>query len=363
MLSNTDKLYMLEIVNKNPAIKEEMEKFINDNNYTIAQLKASGSTYDFFESIFEKLDSLCYNLSDKYNIDKNCLVMYFAMDKLLYGKIKFWSKNRYSNEFVFIDKNNNNSRFNLSGETIRKAYDNANAEVIEFLNVNIELLPESTKKYILNQEKKNKKQPGAKMQMKLLSNDFEAKAFSKSLPDILNLTYLKRYFNFIKNNQKHNSSTQTLSLVYLHNSLSEAYPSQIEDKLKQFSNSVLIKIFDNLSETSNNTHLSKNNVPAFFTALRKILKSDLIINFIFSRLEEKNVLALTKILSKYARSVEHKKIIDKNIRELLFNTYYHSILPFDTCSEELQKLMIKEALENSKYVDCTQIWNEIKVPI
>ena len=73
------------------------------------------------------------------------------------------------------------------------------------------------------------------------------------------------------------------------------------------------------------------------------------------------MLGLTKILSKYTQSNEQKEIIDKNVRGSLFENYYHGILPFDTCSDELQELMIKETLESTQYIDCNEIWSDIKV--
>ncbi len=208
----------LNEINRDKKTRSEFEDAIRKINH--CRMYMFDNNKSFNVGLKNIVQDSVNNLSDKFNISKEAVVLYFRLDRDIYHKVN-------EDYCGFVISGLDTSKFDLkysthfaslSGSNLEYAYKNNYDDIISFLHANCDLFPSSSRTYL----KAKKREYASKPVISSLNNGFKAKSWAISLPEEFKITHFRNILSFFK---KNNSELDSLvSFGYVYTTVLNKYP-------------------------------------------------------------------------------------------------------------------------------------------
>lgn len=330
--------HLKELANS-PELKADIEKIIDKHNFVQKDvITPTDKAWGNLQAIHSDLRKDLIALAKAHKTTYDTVITYMSLDKKITPKFSYWYHSDFEEGFHF---DNNGDNFILRGSSVKKAFDCMFQPAIEFLLEHIDSLPESTKKYVL----KRNKEAGDKdkIKLKVINNDFEAKLLSQSFPKIPDVAFLKKYFDFLKNEFKSRILNGSVCFVFFAKAIDMKYAEHNDEALNKLQKSVYIAIEKEFKSLFDGWRYGDRFIDDLSKTFDQILLNEKLADFFFTRLSQngKNSL-LGLFFSKYAKNELQKEASEKILTATLRSEMNNNTIKYDELPIEIQKYFYDE---------------------
>lgn len=324
---------------QSPELKKDIEECIAKHNFSLKEVTEEfDRAWENLEAIHNKVRKELMQIAKDHNTSYDTIVTYLSLEKNFIPKFSQWYGSDFDEGFYF---KNNGGDFILKGATCKKAFDCMFQPAIDFLLENIDALPESTKKYVL--KRSNEAADRAKVKLSVVNNDFEAKLLSNSFTDIPDVVFLKKYFEFLKNEFSSFLLNGCVSFVFFAKAINMKYPNHNNEALKKLQKSLNITIHKEFKSLFDDWRYGDRSSEALFKSFDQILINEKLADFFFTRLSENDKTSLMALLfSKYAKNDLQKEARDKILLNALKKELNTNTIKFEEYPEDMQTFLFNE---------------------
>lgn len=332
----------LQSISNIPKLKNDLEDMLKKNNFSMKEIKES-STPDniLLASIVNHIESCSIRLAKEYEVSIHAINAFLSLDKAVIGKIPYSCRGAF-NATIHIQLASN--KFVLHGGSVQQAYKKMHKEVISFLNKYIDLLPDSTKKFVQTKNKEIDSKP--ELDISSLKNEFTLKAFCNALPKKLDVNFLTGHYEQLENQAGLGSIENVLNAILFHKAISLKYISSDNKGFRTLQKRISLSIyraFDTIFYTW--TYGRHYNDDPIYNLIDQIVLNEELLDFFFFKVKNRTA-PISLLFANFAKTNEQKELANDIMNLTLQKDMKDSSLPFEDCSVELQQMLLKE-LKNS----------------
>ncbi len=347
---------LLKSIDKIPELKKELEELLKSNTFSMKDIKESKESESVqFGHIVNHIESCVIRLAKKFEVKVSALKVFLSLDKSVIGKIPFAHRGAFNNT---IHIQLASSKFVLHGGSISNAYSKMHKEVIDFLNQNIELLPEASKKFIKAKNKIIDSKPD--LDITSLKNDFSVKAFINALPKDMDVNFLTGLYEQLENRRNLSTVDEVANAVLFHKAICLKYNASKNKGFAALKKRIALGVyraFDTIFYTwSYSKHVENDPI---YNLIDRIIENDDMLDFFYFKVKNRNA-PISVLFANFAKTEQQKKLAEEIWALTLKKDLREARLPFEECSSELQNMLLKELKESDMGISFKVIKKNLK---